>query len=70
LIKFSNDVRVWQEDESPYEVIAGILRDRGAASGKIGFEERVRFFIFDGVRQRLPRRSNSSARLRSPPAAA
>lgn len=54
LIKFSNDVRVWQEDESPYEVIAGILRDRGAATGKVGFEERVRFFIFDGVRQRLP----------------
>ena len=54
LIKFSNDVRVWQEDESPYEVIAGILRDRGAANAKVGFEERVRFFIFDGVRQRLP----------------
>lgn len=54
LIRFSNDVRVWQEDESPYEVIAGILRDRGAANGKVGFEERVRFFIFDGVRQRLP----------------
>ena len=53
LIKFSNDVRIWQEDESPYEVIAGILRDRGAANGKVGFEERVRFFIFDGVRQRL-----------------
>jgi Xaa-Pro aminopeptidase len=54
LIKFSNDVRVWQEDESPYRVIAGILRDRGAATGKIGMEERVRFFIFDGVRQELP----------------
>jgi len=54
LIKFSNDVRVWQEDESPYEVIVGILRDRGAANAKVGFEERVRFFIFDGVRQRLP----------------
>ena len=54
LIKFSNDVRVWQEDESPYRVIAGILRDRGAAAGKIGMEERVRFFIFDGVRQELP----------------
>jgi Xaa-Pro dipeptidase len=53
LIKFSNDVRVWEEDESPYQVIAGILRDRGAANAKIGFEERVRFFIFDGVRQRL-----------------
>jgi Xaa-Pro dipeptidase len=54
LIKFSNDVRVWQEDESPYKVIAQILRDRGAGTGKIGFEERVRFFIFDGVRQELP----------------
>jgi len=54
LIKFSNDVRVWQEDESPYRVIAQILRDRGAAAGKIGMEERVRFFIFDGVRQELP----------------
>ena len=54
VIKFSNDVRVWQEDESPYKVIAQILRDRGAATGKIGFEERVRFFIFDGVRQELP----------------
>ena len=54
LIKLSNDVRVWQEDDSPYRVIAGILRDRGAAAGKIGVEERVRFFIFDGVRQELP----------------
>jgi Xaa-Pro dipeptidase len=54
LIKFSNDVRVWQEDDSPYRVIAGILRDRGAAAGKIGVEERVRFFIFDGVRQEMP----------------
>jgi Xaa-Pro dipeptidase len=54
LIKFSNDVRVWQEDESPYAVIAQIIRDRGAATGKIGMEERVRFFIYDGVRQELP----------------
>lgn len=50
----SNDVRVWQEDESPYKVIAQILRDRGAGTGTIGMEERVRFFIFDGVRQELP----------------
>ena len=54
LIKFSDDVRVWQEDESPYKVIAQIIRDRGAASDKIGMEERVRFFIYDGVRQELP----------------
>ena len=53
LIKFSTDVRVWQEDENPYRVIAGILGDRGA-TGKVGIEERLRFFIFDGVRQELP----------------
>ena len=29
LIKFGKDVRVWQEDESPYKVIAGIVKDRG-----------------------------------------
>ncbi|MDB4914335.1 MAG: pepQ 1 [Gemmatimonadetes bacterium] len=53
LIKFGKDVRAWQEDESPYKVIAGILQDRGA-TGKVGIEERLRFFIYDGVRQQLP----------------
>lgn len=54
LTKFSDDVRVWQEDESPYEVAAGILRDRGVATGTVGFEERLRFFIADGIRQAAP----------------
>ena len=53
LIKFGTDIRAWQEDESPYRVIAGILRDRGATS-KVGIEERLRFFIYDGARQELP----------------
>ena len=52
-IKFGKDIRAWQEDESPYRVIAGILRDRGVA-GKVGIEERLRFFIHDGVRQEAP----------------
>jgi Xaa-Pro dipeptidase len=54
LIKFSNDVRVWQEDESPYRLIAQILRDRGISTGRMAFEERVRFFITDGVRSEAP----------------
>ena len=53
LIKSSSDVRAWQEDESPYRLIASILRDRGA-TGKVGIEERLRFFIYDGIRQELP----------------
>src|SRR5262245_17532770 len=54
LIKFGKDIRVWQEDESPYKVIAGIIKDRGGATGKVAFEERVRFFIVDGVEKELP----------------
>jgi Xaa-Pro dipeptidase len=54
MIKFSKDVRAWQEDESPYALIARILRDRGVATGKLAFEERVRFFIVDGVTKEAP----------------
>ena len=54
LIRFGSDVRVWQEDESPFAVIAGILRDRGASSGKVGLEEQVRFFVADGLRAAAP----------------
>jgi Xaa-Pro dipeptidase len=53
LIPHATDVRVWQEDESPYKLIAGILRDRGA-TGTVGIEERLRFFIYDGLRKELP----------------
>lgn len=52
LVKGQADVRVWQEDESPYRQIAGILKDRGA-TGRVGVEERLRFFIFSGVRKEL-----------------
>ncbi|HEV9037716.1 MAG TPA: aminopeptidase P family N-terminal domain-containing protein, partial [Puia sp.] len=51
LIKIGNEVRVWEEDESPYKVAAGILKDYGIRTGTVGMEERVRFFIFDGIRK-------------------
>jgi Xaa-Pro dipeptidase len=53
-LSFGDDVRPWQEDESPYRVVAQILRDRGAANGRVGVEESVRFFIYDGVRRQAP----------------
>lgn len=55
LIKFGKDVRTWEEDESPYRRVAQIFRDRGIRTGRIGMEERVRFFLFDGIRQEAPR---------------
>jgi Xaa-Pro dipeptidase len=46
-----DDVRPWNEHESPFERIVQALRDRGVASGKIAFESSTRLFIVDGVRQ-------------------
>ena len=51
LIRFGDDIRTWEEDESPYARVAQIFRDRGVATGRIGMEERVRFFLYDGIRQ-------------------
>jgi Xaa-Pro dipeptidase len=55
------DVRVWQEDESPYSRVAQGLSDRGIASGTIGFEETVRFVFSDNVRRAAASASFTSA---------
>jgi Xaa-Pro dipeptidase len=54
LIRFGKDVRVWQEDEPPAAVVAGVLKDRGITTGTIGIEERTRFFLYDGIRKAAP----------------
>src|SRR6267142_1440594 len=54
LIKFGTDVRTWEEDESPYRRVVEIFRDRGLRTGRIGIEERVRFFLYDGIRKEGP----------------
>jgi Xaa-Pro dipeptidase len=61
LIRFGNDVRTWQEDESPFRLLAGLLLDRGVATGRIGLEEDVRFFVVDGLRTELPALELASA---------
>lgn len=47
-------VRVWQEHESPFAVIAGWLKERKLASRSIGIEETARYFIVDGLGEALP----------------
>jgi Xaa-Pro dipeptidase len=47
---FGDEVRCWEEHESPYEVILGIIKDKGVVHHRIGMEERVRFFIANGVK--------------------
>ncbi|WOX04471.1 M24 family metallopeptidase [Microbulbifer pacificus] len=51
---FGEDVRTWNEHESPFARIAGVLKDRGFKSGVIGLEATVRWFVADGIRDALP----------------
>ena len=42
-IQIGRDVRAWEEDQSPFALLATILQDRGAAAGEIGIEETMPF---------------------------
>jgi Xaa-Pro dipeptidase len=53
-ISIGKKVFVWQEDESPYKVIATVFKESGIISGAIAIEERLRFFIVDGIKKEAP----------------
>src|SRR5438270_9603627 len=55
LIHVGDDIRPWQEDESPYRKIVEGLHDRGVESGRVGIDEAARFFVFDGIRKLAPK---------------
>ncbi|MFC1689672.1 M24 family metallopeptidase [Pseudomonadota bacterium] len=51
---FGDDVRPWHEHESPFELVAGLLRDRHISNGRIGLEGTVRQFVAEGLGQTAP----------------
>jgi len=50
----SADVRIWQEDESPFERVAEGLKDRGISGGRVGVEETTKFVFSDSVASAAP----------------
>lgn len=54
-------VMSWEEDESPYGLVATGLRSRGVATGAIGVEETVRWVFSDGVGRAMPQTKLTSA---------
>ena len=48
------DVRIWQEDENPYQRVAQGFKDHGILTGKIGIEETVHFVFREGVEKLAP----------------
>ncbi|MBZ5624443.1 MAG: aminopeptidase P family N-terminal domain-containing protein [Acidobacteriia bacterium] len=59
LIHVGDDIRAWQEDDSPYQRIVEGLKDRGVGApygpGRVGIDESARFFVFDGIRKLAPK---------------
>ncbi len=47
VIRFGKEVRIWQEDESPYRLAAQALRDLRV--GTLGMEETVPYFVTSGI---------------------
>ncbi len=55
------EIRVWQEDESPTALVAGVLRDWGFATGKLAIDGSARTFVFNGVALAAPALSLGTA---------
>jgi len=48
------EIRTWEEDESPYKLIAGIMKDVGAGNGRLALGPTVRNFVYYGLRKDVP----------------
>lgn len=46
-LKVPADVRTWKEDESPFELLAGALREQPAGGGPLAVEPTTRLFIVE-----------------------
>jgi Xaa-Pro dipeptidase len=51
-IRIGSDIRAWEEDESPYVLVAGVLRDHKAE--KVGIEETLPFVFSEGISRNFP----------------
>jgi len=54
-------VFTWQEDDSPYALVAASLKERGLATGRVGIEETVKFVFAEGIGKAMPAATVTSA---------
>jgi Xaa-Pro dipeptidase len=55
------DLRIWQEDQSPYELLAHCFQERGIATGKVGIEESIPFLFVNSISKASPESTLVSA---------
>lgn len=53
-LSIGKKVFTWQEDESPYKLISNVFKNAGIISGTIALEEKLRFFILNGIQNEAP----------------
>ncbi len=53
-IRFGSDIRTWQENESPYKLIAGIMCDKGVGGGTLGIADRTPFYRASEIGKAMP----------------
>jgi len=61
LIRDAAEVRIWQEDESPFQQITDVLKERGISAGRVAIDPSARFFVFDGIKKLAPKLDYVSA---------
>jgi Xaa-Pro dipeptidase len=53
-IQIGGDIRPWEEHESPFALLAAILKERGAATGEVGIEETMPFAFASEIAAAAP----------------
>jgi Xaa-Pro dipeptidase len=53
-IPADQEVRTWEEDESPFKLIGGIMKDAGFATGRLGIEPSTRTFVLYALKRDVP----------------
>ncbi len=53
-MRWPMEVRVWQEDQNPGELVAKWLADKGIRSGRIGINETTYYAYYDKLRNAAP----------------
>jgi Xaa-Pro dipeptidase len=48
------EIRVWQEDESPFALLGSLLRERGLVTARVALEETTRYFVAAGIAGAAP----------------
>jgi Xaa-Pro dipeptidase len=56
MLQIPAEIRTWQEDENPFELIAGVLNDRGAPAGPLAVDGTARYYVLDAVTRALQSR--------------